>query len=80
MHQPGGRNVPVTLENRDVFVALYSRQLLIGQAETCLSSFRAMFRLVADGVVLKMLDAPDLELLLCGHTEFTFGLSGGVGF
>jgi ubiquitin-protein ligase E3 A len=69
----GGKDIPVTRENRREFVDLFVKFSLIKQCEGQLASFKKGFNRMVDLPVLKALfDAEDLEQLICGTRTLDF--------
>ncbi|PAA52986.1 hypothetical protein BOX15_Mlig009753g1 [Macrostomum lignano] len=71
--KPDGANIPVTKENRQEFVDLYSDFLLNGMIEKQFNAFCKGFHLVIDNSLLLQLFAPtEIELLVCGSKTYNF--------
>eukprot|EP00798_Chlamydomonas_sp_ICE-L_P014653 gene14653-20687_t len=69
---PGGRDVPVTAENRQKYVTLYTQWLLVKSIEKQFNAFAHGFHQVCGGLALSLFRYDELELLVCGlpHLDF----------
>lgn len=70
--KPGGRKVAVTGANRQEYVDLYTKWVLIDSISTQFAAFARGFWRVCGGPALTMFTAVELELLVCGlpHLDF----------
>ncbi|GMH43518.1 hypothetical protein BSKO_11440 [Bryopsis sp. KO-2023] len=75
---PGGGNIPVTNENREEYVELYSKYTLEGSVSAQMTPFIKGFSQMCDGPALKLFRYEELELLVCGlpHLDFSKLKSG----
>ena len=69
---PGGTTIAVTSRNAMRFVSCYVEWVMRGSVRAQLDALRRGFRVVLGTSVLSLLDADDLELLLCGTPELDF--------
>jgi hypothetical protein len=69
---PGGGTIGVTSSNAVSFVSCYVDWMMRGSVCAQLDALRRGFRVVLGTSVLSLLDADDLELLLCGTPELDF--------
>lgn len=65
--KPGGKDIPLTFQNRQEYVDLYVDWLLTRSIDTEFSAFRAGFHSVVGGNALSLLKPDELELLICGN-------------
>lgn len=71
--KPNGGDTPVTQENKQEFVDLYSDFLLNTSIEKQFRAFRKGFQMVTDESPLQLLFRPEeIELLVCGSKKFDF--------
>ena len=70
--KPGGSNIPVTNENRQEYVDLYTQYLLVDSVKSQFDAISRGFLEVAGGPSLKLFRYEELELLVCGlpHLDF----------
>lgn len=70
--KPGGREVAVTGENRQEYVDLYTKWVLVDSISAQFGAFARGFWRVCGGPALTMFTASELELLVCGlpHLDF----------
>ena len=69
---PGGSDTPVTSANARIFVSCYVDWMVDGSVRAQLAALRRGFQLVIGTSLLSLLDADDLELLLCGTPTLDF--------
>jgi len=71
---PGGEKVPLTAENREEYVRLYIEHELgrNGCVSKQMDAFVRGFRSVCDSELFSKFDSEELELLICGSTDFDF--------
>jgi hypothetical protein len=69
---PGGKNIPVTGENRKYYVEAYTRWILEDSISRQFKAFAKGFHSVAGGPALTLFTPVELELLVCGlpHLDF----------
>jgi len=68
----GGKDQPVTLENRREFVRLYCDWLLTVSVECQFEPFRKGVRRVCDSPLFNALDSAELEMIVCGEQDLDF--------
>lgn len=68
----GGKDRPVTLENRSEFVRLYCEWLLTTSVERQFEPFRKGVRRVCDSPLFNALDSAELEMIVCGEQDLDF--------
>jgi ubiquitin-protein ligase E3 A len=70
--KPGGASIPVTGDNRDEYVRLYTQWVLTDSVETQFKAFARGFLRICGGPALSMFIPSELELLVCGlpHLDF----------
>lgn len=68
--KPGGKDMPVTNDNRQEYVDLYVRWILRDSVLSQLKAFIDGFRLLLDSEVLQLFRPEELELLVCGSQEW----------
>jgi len=70
---PNGRNIPVTRENRQEFVRLYARYLLVDSVREQFDAFAAGFSMMLSrGVALMLFSPEELEIVVRGEPELDF--------
>ena len=69
---PNGDDVPVTSQNKHLFVALYVRHILKDAVRTQLQAFARGFHKVCGGHALQLCRAEELEVLVCGARDLDF--------
>ncbi|ORX97741.1 HECT-domain-containing protein [Basidiobolus meristosporus CBS 931.73] len=67
---PDGSNIPVTNQNREEYVQLYIDHFANKYVSKQFSALRDGFLRVCGGTAISMLRPEELELLLCGNSEF----------
>jgi ubiquitin-protein ligase E3 A len=71
--KPGGANIPVTSDNKEEYVLLYVKWLLVDSVELQYREFERGFLQVMEGSSLDLLLRPEeLELLVVGTPELDF--------
>ena len=70
--KPNGSSIPVTAENKEEYVMLYVRWLLVDSIYPQYESFEAGFLRVMEDSTLDLLRPDDLELLVVGSPELDF--------
>ena len=70
--KPGGANIPVTSDNREEYVVLYVKWLLVDSVERQYEHFERGVMRVLDGSSLDLLSPEELELLVIGSPELDF--------
>lgn len=70
---PNGSCVPVTSENREQYVELYTNFLLEESIASQFNAFSAGFHQVCGGPALALFRPEELELLVCGQPCLDFG-------
>ncbi|MDP2434831.1 MAG: HECT domain-containing protein, partial [archaeon] len=65
--KPGGKDIPLTIDNRQEYVDLYTAWLLTRSIEVEFTAFRNGFLAVCGGNALSLLKPDELELLICGN-------------
>lgn len=79
--KPGGADVPVTRENKEEYVLLYVKWLLVDSVEKQYEEFERGFMQVMEGSSLDLLRAEELELLVVGTPELDFvALEGNASY
>jgi len=68
----GGADIPVTSENKEEYVLLYVKWLLVDSVKTQYEEFERGFMQVMDGSSLDLLLPNELELLVVGTPELDF--------
>ncbi|XP_049935460.1 uncharacterized protein LOC116260292 isoform X3 [Nymphaea colorata] len=69
---PNGRDIPVTNENRQRYVELYVKYLLVDSIAKQFSAFSRAFHEVCGGHALKLFYYEELELLISGLPHYDF--------
>ncbi|XP_065056226.1 probable E3 ubiquitin-protein ligase HECTD2 [Rhopilema esculentum] len=69
---PGGKDIPVTRKNRNLYVELYVNYLLDERIGKQFDSFAAGFAKVCNGDAIQLFRSDELELLICGSPEIDF--------
>ncbi|CEP01414.1 unnamed protein product (mitochondrion) [Plasmodiophora brassicae] len=69
---PNGQNIPVTKENRERYVELFTEYTLNTSIETQFSAFKYGFEMVCGGAWLHLFRPEELELAICGSPELDF--------
>ncbi|KAK9686107.1 hypothetical protein K7432_015271 [Basidiobolus ranarum] len=78
---PDGANRPVTNSNRDEYVQLYIDHVANKYVTKQFAALRDGFLRVCGGTAMSMLRPEELELLLCGNSEFNLSeLEGGAQY
>ena len=67
-----GANIPITNENREEYVNLYVDWYLNKSISSQFEALKHGFLKVCDGEVFRMLNAEELELLICGNPILDF--------
>jgi ubiquitin-protein ligase E3 A len=70
--KPGGSDIAVTSDNKQEYVLLYVRWLLVDSIQPQYESFMSGFMKVMEGSSLDLLDPYELELLVVGTQELDF--------
>lgn len=71
--KPSGASIPVTKDNRQEYVDLYTDWLLNRSIETQFNSFKKGFHMVIKGTsLINLLRPEELEQLVCGLEEWDF--------
>mmetsp|Transcript_36081 Transcript_36081/g.49486 ORF Transcript_36081/g.49486 Transcript_36081/m.49486 type:complete len:873 (-) Transcript_36081:113-2731(-) len=70
--KPGGKDLPLTNENRAEYIHLYAKYVLADSLEKQFASFRNGFMMLCGGNALSLLKPEELELLVCGNPEIDF--------
>lgn len=70
--KPNGSNIPVTSDNREEYVVLYVRWLLVDSIYAQYESFQAGFMRVMEDSSLDLFRPEELELLVVGSPELDF--------
>ena len=70
--KPNGSNIPVTADNKEEYVMLYVRWLLVDSIYPQYESFEAGFLRVMEDSTMDLLRPEDLELLVVGSPELDF--------
>eukprot|EP00762_Andalucia_godoyi_P008487 ANDGO_05781.mRNA.1 putative E3 ubiquitin-protein ligase HUL4 len=70
--KPNGTQVQVSKDNREEYVNLLVRYLLVDSVAQQFNAFRQGFLAVAGGYGLQLLRAEELEMLLCGSPDLDF--------
>jgi alpha-tubulin suppressor-like RCC1 family protein len=70
--KPDGANIPVTGSNKEEFVMLYVKWLLMDSVQTQYAEFERGFMQVMEGSSLDLLRPKELELLVVGTPELDF--------
>ena len=68
----GGEKIAVTAENRDEYVRLYVKHLLMESVKEQFDAMKKGFMRACDSDALKMFRPEELELLICGRPELDF--------
>eukprot|EP01126_Amoeba_proteus_P035484 TRINITY_DN3582_c0_g1_i12.p1 TRINITY_DN3582_c0_g1~~TRINITY_DN3582_c0_g1_i12.p1 ORF type:complete len:544 (+),score=109.97 TRINITY_DN3582_c0_g1_i12:586-2217(+) len=69
---PGGDEIPVSLECKDLFKDLYVKYLLEDSVKQQFDSFEKGFRDVCKGQAMSLFEPEELHLLICGSPELDF--------
>ncbi|KEP63071.1 UNVERIFIED_CONTAM: HECT-domain (ubiquitin-transferase) domain-containing protein [Hammondia hammondi] len=67
----GGENIPVTMENRDLFVSKYTQYLLVDSVKQQYDAFETGF-LLCSSPLTSQLSGLELQLLICGTPDLDF--------
>ena len=70
--KPGGADIDVSNENREEFVQLYVKHLLVDSVLKQYDAFRRGFQRVCDSKPFTFFRADELELLICGSPNLDF--------
>mmetsp|Transcript_22215 Transcript_22215/g.33139 ORF Transcript_22215/g.33139 Transcript_22215/m.33139 type:complete len:286 (+) Transcript_22215:103-960(+) len=70
--KPGGADIPVTSDNREEYVMLYVRWLLVESVRAQYDAFERGFMRVMDSSSLDLLTPGELELLVVGTPDLDF--------
>jgi len=70
--KPGGKNLPVTKENKEEYVKLYVNWMLSDSIQQQFEHFYSGFMRVMNGASLTLLQADELELLVAGEPHLDF--------
>lgn len=70
--KPGGSNIPVTSSNKEEYVMLYVKWLLVDSIHPQFEAFERGFMRVMEDSSLELLRPEDLELLVVGSPELDF--------
>eukprot|EP00944_MAST-04C_sp_MAST-4C-sp1_P002784 g2784.t1 len=70
--KPGGASIEVTNENREEFVNLYVKHLIVDSVLKQYDAFRRGFQRVCDSKPFTFFRADELELLICGSPKLDF--------
>jgi ubiquitin-protein ligase E3 A len=70
--KPGGSDIPVTSDNKEEYVLLYVRWLLVDSIQPQYESFESGFMKVMEGSSLDLLDPLELELFVVGTQTLDF--------
>jgi ubiquitin-protein ligase E3 A len=70
--KPDGANIPVTSANKDEYVMLYVKWLLVDSVEPQYAEFERGFMQVMEGSSLDLLRPKELELLVAGTPDLDF--------
>ncbi|KAL3906342.1 MAG: hypothetical protein SGILL_009307, partial [Bacillariaceae sp.] len=70
--KPGGASIPVTSSNKEEYVMLYVKWLLVDSVESQYAEFERGFMRVMEGSSLDLLHPDELELLVVGTPELDF--------
>lgn len=71
--KPGGRDIPVTSDNKEEYVLLYVQWLLVDSIKEQYNAFEAGFLLVMESSsIMHVLRPDELELLVVGSRELDF--------
>jgi len=70
--KPGGASIPVTAENRQEYVDLYTKYILEDSIKEQFQGFKQGFEQVCTGDALKLYRYEELDVLVCGlpHLDF----------
>lgn len=71
---PGGREIAVNSENREMYIDKYARFFLTDGMKRQLQLFTAGFRSVVDGNSFSLFLPEEIQLLLCGSEETRFDI------
>ncbi len=75
--KPGGASIPVTSDNREEYVMLYVKWLLVDSIQDQYNEFERGFMQVMESSSLDLLRPEELELLVVGTPELDFGALQG---
>eukprot|EP00470_Lotharella_oceanica_P007318 CAMPEP_0170191756 /NCGR_PEP_ID=MMETSP0040_2-20121228/52448_1 /TAXON_ID=641309 /ORGANISM="Lotharella oceanica, Strain CCMP622" /LENGTH=816 /DNA_ID=CAMNT_0010439909 /DNA_START=11 /DNA_END=2461 /DNA_ORIENTATION=- len=67
-----GSKVPLTIENREEYVDLYSKYLLVDSIKRQFTAFKRGFMKVCGGPALKLFRPEELHRLICGSEDLDF--------
>lgn len=65
----GGSDIPVTIDNRDIFVSLYIEHIFNVRPKILFSEFRIGFYMAISGTSLSLLSPKELQQLLSGDAD-----------
>ncbi|XP_022089847.1 ubiquitin-protein ligase E3A-like [Acanthaster planci] len=69
---PEGSQIPVTNENRKEYVKLYVQHVLVDSVAPQFEAFARGFHTVCGGSALRLFQAAETEMLVCGSPELDF--------
>jgi len=69
---PDGENLMVTSENKEIFIELYVKYLLVDSVKEQFSAFKKGFDDVCKGPALDLFEPEELHQLICGSPELDF--------
>ncbi|XP_038048029.1 ubiquitin-protein ligase E3A-like [Patiria miniata] len=69
---PNGSQIAVTNENREEYVRLYIQHILVDSVATQFEAFAHGFHTVCGGSALRLFQAAETEMLVCGSPELDF--------
>mmetsp|Transcript_49225 Transcript_49225/g.80977 ORF Transcript_49225/g.80977 Transcript_49225/m.80977 type:complete len:734 (+) Transcript_49225:42-2243(+) len=70
--KPDGENIPLTKDNRDEYVQLYTSYILEDSIKKQFDAFNSGFQEVCGCDIFKMFGPEELELLICGSPDLDF--------
>eukprot|EP00043_Microstomoeca_roanoka_P013670 m.134308 g.134308 ORF g.134308 m.134308 type:complete len:919 (-) comp15817_c0_seq1:71-2827(-) len=71
--KPGGKDIPLTSQNREEYVRLYVDWILTTSIGKQFSAFRAGFaRVVSGSRIIRLLTTKDLQQIICGEENLDF--------
>lgn len=68
----GGKDIPITVENRKEYVDLYTKYMLVDSIKEPFLAFKKGFISVCDGFSIKLLNANELEQVINGNPVLDF--------
>jgi hypothetical protein len=70
--KPGGANIPVTNDNKEEYVVLYVKWLLVDSIDRQYRAFKKGFDQITEGISLDIFTPEELEMLVIGSPQLDF--------